>query len=335
MRVSSLYEIRDLPIRIVYSPHSDGLSHPFHLIIVVNTRGYNQKVTGGGTGIGLMMTRALANAGAAKVYIAGRRLDVLQSAAASIGKPDVVVPITCDVTSSDSLTALVDHIEKDAGYLNLLLCNSGVGGPQVPAPPPPSVPASSAGAGAGDTPSPPSIKDWAAQHLAIPMVEYERTFSVNVTSVWYTTMACLELLDKGNKAGNLSWSSQVVVTSSIGGFNRKAPGGYAYGQSKAAATHAAKQLAVVLPTWGIRANCLAPGLFPSEMSAPIVKGYGGDPGSGESVPIDKNAVPLGRTGDESDMAGTILYMVSRAGAYCNGNVVVVDGGRLGTVPATY
>lgn len=269
-----------------------------------------------------MMTRAIANAGAAKVYIAGRRLDVLQAAAASIGKPDVVVPITCDVTSQDSLNALVAHIEKDTGYLNLLLCNSGVGGPQVPAP---SV--------AGDTP--PSIKDWATQHLAIPMAEYERTFSVNVTSVWYTTMACLELLDKGNKAGNLGWSSQVVVTSSIGGFNRKAPGGYAYGQSKAAATHATKQLAVVLPTWGIRANCLAPGLFPSEMSAPIVRGYGGDPGSGESVPIDKNAVPLGRTGDESDMAGTILYMVSRAGAYCNGNVVVVDGGRLGTAPATY
>lgn len=84
-----------------------------------------------------------------------------------------------------------------------------------------------------------------------------------------------------------------------------------------------------------RANCLAPGLFPSEMSAPIVKGLGGEPGSTGSVPVDKNAVPLGRTGDEQDMAGTVLYMVSRAGAYCNGNVVVIDGGRLGTTPSTY
>lgn len=84
------------------------------------------------------------------------------------------------------------------------------------------------------------------------MDEFSRTFAVNATSVWYTTMAFLPLLDRGNKAGNLSWSSQVVVTSSIAGFNRKAPGGWAYGQSKAAATHAAKALAVVLPTWGIR-----------------------------------------------------------------------------------
>lgn len=65
-------------------------------------------------------------------------------------------------------------------------------------------------------------------------------------------MACLPLLDRGNKVGNLGWSSQVVVTSSIAGFNRKAPGGWAYGQSKAAATHAVKMLAVLLPTWGIR-----------------------------------------------------------------------------------
>lgn len=53
------------------------------------------------------------------------------------------------------------------------------------------------------------------------------------------------------------------------------------------------------------------------------------------MPVDKGSVPVGRTGDDQDMAGTVLYMVSRAGAYCNGNIVVVDGGRLGTMPTTY
>jgi hypothetical protein len=75
---------------------------------------------------------------------------------------------------------------------------------------------------------------------------------VNSTSVWYTSMAFLQLLDNGNKKGNVKQSSQIVVTSSIGGFNKKAPGGWAYGPSKAAATHIAKQLSVVLPTWNIR-----------------------------------------------------------------------------------
>jgi NAD(P)-dependent dehydrogenase (short-subunit alcohol dehydrogenase family) len=68
-------------------------------------------------------------------------------------------------------------------------------------------------------------------------------------------MAFLGLLDAGNKQnpeGEYGVSSQVVVTSSIAGFNKSAPGGWAYGPSKAAATHIAKMLSLVLPNWGIR-----------------------------------------------------------------------------------
>lgn len=294
---------------------SDGTGNPTELFSV---KGMVALITGGGTGIGLMMAQALANAGAAKVYIAGRRLEVLESAAKTINKPGVVVPLTCDVTSQDSLTSLVSEVEKRSGYLNLLVCNSGIGGPQVPYP-------------SAET----SLQEFREKTLAIPMAEYDKTFSVNVTAVWYTAMAFLELLDKGNKKGNLNWPGQVLVTSSIAGFNKKAPGGWAYGQSKAAATHSAKQLAGVLPKWGIRANALAPGLFPSEMSAPIVEAMGGSLSGGDVIPLEKSVVPLGRMGDAQDMMGTVLYIVSRAGAYLNGNVTVLDGGRLGTFPSTY
>lgn len=54
---------------------------------------------------------------------------------------------------------------------------------------------------------------------------------------------------------------------------------------------------------------------------------------GGTISLDKNIVPLGRMGDEVDMAGQILYLASRAGAYLNGNTIVVDGGRLGTFPS--
>lgn len=80
---------------------------------------------------------------------------------------------------------------------------------------------------------------------------------------------------------------------------------------------------------------MAPGLFPSEMSAPIVEAVGGDATTGGLIPLNKSVVPLGRMGDAQDMAGTVLYLVSRAGAYLNGNVTVLDGGRLGTFPSTY
>lgn len=51
--------------------------------------------------------------------------------------------------------------------------------------------------------------------------------------------------------------------------------------------------------------------------------------------LPKAMVPAQRAGTIEDMAGTILYLTSRAGAYLNGNVVVTDGGRLSVVPATY
>jgi len=187
-----------------------------------------------------MMARALAHAGAARVYIVGRRVDVLQAAAASIARPSVVVPLYCDVTSKVSLESIVAVVETDVGHLDLLVCNAGVGGPQVRPPVP------------GVT----GLEEWRAAQLAVRVEEFNGVFAVNGTSVWYTAMAFLGLLDKGNKTGRGGGdggvSSQVVVTSSIAGFNKSAPGGWAYGPSKAAATHIAKMLSVVLPTWGIR-----------------------------------------------------------------------------------
>ena len=74
-------------------------------------------------------------------------------------------------------------------------------------------------------------------------------------------------------------------------------------------------------------------VFPSEMSEPIVKAYSTDDGEMGKMPA--NLIPLERMGDEKDMAGTVLFFASRAGAYCNGVVATVDGGRLGTFPGLY
>lgn len=268
-------------------------------------------------------------------------MDILQDATSMINRPGVVVPLYCDVTSKISLESIVSVVATDVGHLNLLVCNAGISGPQAPAPP------------AGPNPS---LDEWREQQLSHDFDAFTHTFRVNATSVWYTAMAFLKLLDEGNKRGNIApTTSQVVVTSSIAAFNKKAPGGYAYGPSKAAATQIAKQLSVVLPTWNIRANCICPGrkflscfwnvgtygltvwgvVFPSEMAAPIVEAAGGDMSNGGGViPIDKSSVPIGRMGDELDMAGQILYLASRAGAYLNGNTIVVDGGRLGTFPSS-
>jgi NAD(P)-dependent dehydrogenase (short-subunit alcohol dehydrogenase family) len=46
-------------------------------------------------------------------------------------------------------------------------------------------------------------------------------------------------------------------------------------------------------------------------------------------------IPEGRAGSETDIAGVVLFLTSKAGSYMNGNVVVCDGGRLSVVPSTY
>ncbi|CAF3657036.1 unnamed protein product [Fusarium graminearum] len=278
-----------------------------------NVDGVVAVVTGGATGIGLMFVKALLQNGASKVYIAGRRKQKLDQVAGSLG--DRVIGVQCDVTSKDDLKNAVSQIEKDVGYINLLVCNSGIGGPQVK----PITPET-------------TLEEWAQSNLDTDFDAYVNTFAINTASVWYTSMAFLGLLKKGNEKANVEQTSQIIVTSSIAAFNKKAPGGWAYGQSKAGAVLAAKQLAVALPQWNIRANCICPGLFPSEMSEPIVKMYSDESGQPGAIPT--SIAPIRRMGDEKDMSGTFLYLASRAGGYCNGAVIVVDGGRLGNFPTT-
>ncbi|KAL8945882.1 MAG: hypothetical protein Q9222_007641 [Ikaeria aurantiellina] len=265
-------------------------------------------ITGGGSGIGLMMANALASNGARKVYIVGRRKEVLD-AAANQAPHGHIVPLVGDVTSKESLQFVVSQVEKDVGYINLLIANSGIGGPQLPSPVTPQTP----------------LKEYQSMMWDMPFEDYTRTFALNVAAVHFTLAAFLHLLHAGNEKGNVEQKSQVIVTSSIGGFNRNVPGGYAYGQSKAAVTHLVKQMATQMVPYGIRANAIAPGLYPSELSAPII---------GNGI-FPKEKIPAERVGSEEDMAGCILYMTSRAGAYLSGMVVVTDGGRLSVMPGTY
>lgn len=56
-------------------------------------------------------------------------------------------------------------------------------------------------------------------------------------------------------------------------------------------------------------------------------------GAPDEWPFDK--IPAGRQGTFDEITGTILSLVGRSGAYTNGQVVVVDGGRLSQMPTTY
>ncbi|ROW07348.1 hypothetical protein VMCG_03899 [Cytospora schulzeri] len=285
-------------------------------------------VTGGGTGIGWNMAEALAVNGARKVYILGRRLDVLKQGAAKY--PDVMVPLVCDVTSKESLQSAVDQVSKDIGYINLLIANSGIAGPAN-----------------HYNPSLP-LPDLRSQLLSASMEDFTKTLHVNVTGAWFTMASFLELLDAGNKhavsgeAGAFgapvkegvkvpSIQSQVVFISSLAAFSRGHWTAPSYGGSKAAIMQLMKHASTNLVRHGIRANALAPGLFPSELTTELLSGRKPE----EETPDDHRWIPVQKFGGEEEMAGAILYLASRAGSFTNGMVLLNDGGRASIIPATY
>ena len=153
-----------------------------------------------------------------------------------------IIPLVGDVTSKKDLQNIASQIEKEVGYINVVIANSGVSGPQSLSINPET-----------------SLKDFQSALWEQRFEDYTNTFAVNASAVFFTVVAFLGLLDAGNAKGNVEQKSQVIATSSIGGFNRAVPGGWAYGQSKAATTSLMKQMATNLVPYGIRSNVLAPG----------------------------------------------------------------------------
>jgi NAD(P)-dependent dehydrogenase (short-subunit alcohol dehydrogenase family) len=199
------------------------------------------------------MAKALATNGAKKVYILGRRKELLESAADG---ESVIVPVQCDVTSKESLQSAVDTITRDVGYINLLIANAGIPGPKTHWDPAQSVQ---------------ELRKALFENTS--MEDFTQAFHVNVTGAFFTILAFTELLDAGNKnalKGGFgaplqqgsdvpSIQSQVIVTASISGFIRLALTSPAYSGSKAAIMHLTKQASSMMARYGIRANALAPG----------------------------------------------------------------------------
>ncbi|KAF2808979.1 3-oxoacyl-reductase [Mytilinidion resinicola] len=260
-------------------------------------------VTGGGTGIGAMFSRALDINGAAKVYIIGRRLEKLQEVAQSATNNNII-PIQGDITSKDSLASIVERITSEVGFVNAVIANSGAAGPRLDA-----LPKS----------PPPSLAELHNFFWATPPTDFNETFFVNTTAAFYTLLAFLPLLDASNKDAVIS------------GFSRRPGMGYAYAASKAAVIHLVKQMSTCLADYHIRCNSFCPGIYPSDMS----QGMMGKDDRTAMGSVSGDVVPLTRIGTDEDAAGALLFLCSRAGAYINGNILISDGGRMSIVPATY
>ncbi|KAJ5757461.1 uncharacterized protein N7511_006155 [Penicillium nucicola] len=286
-------------------------------------------ITGGGSGLGRIMTKALDANEVSKIFILGRREDALQETISQTINGSVI-PIKCDITSKDSLEEAFKAVAAQTTHVDLLIANSGIMGPLMKPPQP---------AADGSLPPLSQVRD---ELFNVPMDEFNKVLNVNVTGSYYTVLAFLPLLEAANKrrpapqAGVVGApTAQVIITSSIAGYARKVPFSFAYNASKSATTQLVKMLSTSFAYYSIRVNGISPGLYYSEMANHVFKDNGISGQAIEDGSFPREMIPATRGGSEEDMAGLIVWLASNSGGYINGNILVTDGGRLSVVPASY
>lgn len=295
-------------------------THHFDVAKLFSVKGWVCVVTGGGTGIGLMATQALA-ANGAKVYITGRRLEALETAAREhnpkFSTGGQIVPLgPCDVRKKDDLERIVEELRTKHGerQVHLLVCNAGVAGPKAP-------------------PEEEDAEDLKRKLWDAETVEaWGQTFETDVTSVYFTAVAFLPLLQASMKAGGGELerfaSGGIITISSMSGLMRHAQGHFAYNAAKGATVHLSKLMSAEFLQTGVRVNSIAPGYFPSEMTAKSSDDRQKSHLAPESIQ-EKGHVPAERGGRDEEMGMTVLYLAKNA--YVNGEIVAVDGGVLNVV----
>ncbi|KAK0245115.1 short-chain dehydrogenase [Armillaria nabsnona] len=267
-------------------------------------------VTGGGTGIGFMIAKAFA-ANGAKVYITGRRLDVLEKAAASvIGISGSIVPLQMNVTDEEDVKAGAKHIEDIDGKLDILVNNAGFAGAR-----------NQAGSHDPDF----TAKKYAAEDPFAPetVQNWADLFALNTIAPFFVVHAFQSLLVKGASSRPQGTSSVINISSVAAKINTSAPMvSLAYSVTKAALDKLTLVLATSFAGRGIpiRVNALQPGVFASEMVPPeLLEALKTQLLPGQVAPI-----PAGRHGSDAEMGMTALYLA--VSDYTNGAVLSVDGG---------
>ncbi len=238
-------------------------------------------VTGASSGLGVDFARGLAEAGA-DVVIAARRVERLEETRATVeGLGRRCVAVGADVTSVEDCTKVVQTGMDELGRIDVLVNNAGLG---------------TAYPATREAPE-----------------DFRKVIDVNLMGSYWMAQSCGRVMQPGSSIVNIG----SVLGSTTAGLPQAA-----YASSKAAIIGLTRDLA---QQWtgrkGIRVNALAPGFFPSEMTAEYPEGY-----------LDQMMwrVPSGRQGDPRELTAALVFLASDAASYITGVVLPVDGGLLTT-----
>ncbi len=236
-------------------------------------------VTGGSSGIGLRMGGALARAGAAVVLAARRRAELGAAAADIRTKGGRAAPLEADLGEVTRLCEIAAAAADPFGAPDILVNAAGIN-PREPA-------------------------------EAVTLESWSRTLTLNLTVPFFLARELVPAMrDKG-------WG-RIINIASLQSV-RALPGGIAYGASKGGVAQLTRAMAEAWSRDGITCNAIAPGMFPTGLSAPVFA-------DAALAARFAAATAIGRNGTLEDLDGVTVFLAAPASDYLTGQVIFVDGG---------
>ena len=188
-------------------------------------------VTGGSRGIGAMIARGFVENGV-KTYITARKEEELNSTAAELSKLGECIALPSNLATMEGVVAFAGAIREREEQLHILVNNAGA--------------------------------TWGAPIDEFPEGGWDKVMDLNVKSLFFLTR---ELLPPMRAAGNAEDPARVINIGSVNGFTHSHMNNYSYSASKAAVHHLTRHLGADLAPENINVNAIAPGHFPSKMTA--------------------------------------------------------------------
>jgi NAD(P)-dependent dehydrogenase (short-subunit alcohol dehydrogenase family) len=245
--------------------------------------GRNVLVTGGTSGIGLMIAEGFVRAGAS-VFVVSRKAEACSAAEKELSALGNCKSLAVDVAAKEGRAELVAWLSTHcSGGLHVLVNNAGT--------------------------------TWGAPLEQYPEEAWDRVMSLNVKAAFCLSRDLLPLLES---AATTTDPARIINVTSIAGEQTSSISAYAYGPSKAALNHLTRVLANEFVSRRITVNAIAPGFFPSRMTAHLRR-------SPEMEQQLAGTVPMKRLGTMEDVAGLAIYLSSRAGSYMTGAILPLDG----------
>jgi 3-oxoacyl-[acyl-carrier protein] reductase len=149
---------------------------------------------------------------------------------------------------------------------------------------------------------------------AIDLTEetWKDVLAVDLDAVFFWSQEAARRMMAAGKPG------AIVNTASVLGFNAS-KGVVAYAVAKAGVVQVTKALGMEWANKGIRVNAIAPGWFTTDINRDFLASE-----RGQAI---RREIPMERFGEEGDLDGPLLLLVSRAGRFIAGETILVDGGQ--------